>query len=980
MTRPRVLIEDWLPAQAIGVECMRERGSASALAPTTFLHVWWARRPLTVSRAAVLASLLPADFDRSMFERLLGFGVSSSELVRIRALMDTGVRVQGGFGCKRAFTNTIIVPDLQQAHATMTQLWGELPTIIDPMAGGGSIPLEAARLGLNVLANEYNPVACSILEATLVYPFRFGAALARKARKWGKVWEQRAAERLEPFYPKEKMAMVHAYIFARTVPCPDTGHPTPLVPDWHLLKRSGKPRMVAEPLILDAATGAWTIRVREIGKGAGQLRQPPQPTYGRGKGLSLFTGAVIAADYIKAMAQQGQMDSALYAVATKATTTLEFRPPEPADLRALDHAARELERLRPQWERDNVIPIEAIPDGDKTKEPLSTGHAMWADLFAPRQLLALGVLVEELRALRSEILREESKELGEAVMHLLAFSLDKLADRNAIMSRWVPSVGRITNTFDRHDFAFKPTFAEMPVCVSGTGLQWTVGNVTKAARQLAELAGGDAEGTISITQGSATNLFDMDDRSVTAVVVDPPYADNVQYSELADFFYVWLKRTQGHRRPEWFSTYLCDHEQEAVVNLSRFRTPLNPPENGGKAKTAGQARKEAHTFYQRLMSEAFVEARRVLRDDGVLTVMFTHKQQEAWADLFESLIAAGFTITATWPVQTESQHSLHQAQKNAAQSTVLLVARKRLPPSVPSGGGDARGGVAYFDAAFQAELRAAAQSAAARLHAEGLNAVDQLVGAFGPAMEVFSRYDEVRTDTGARVQVADAIQLAADAVADWRVAQLAARGLEGVDNESRFILLCWDVLGAVEFRFNEAMLLGRSVGMDVNALSAVGLVSKSGDKVQLLPAAERRRERAVANEAEQLTFLESQGRRKSQRKVHPHDEYFVSAIDMCHALALRHAEAGGGQAGIGAARGMALQQGWTADSVCARMMEALVHAAPPAVRFPGKKGKKTAADTFPEFRAWHTMLKPLFGIEPPVWEEEVEAQGRLPMM
>ena len=370
------------------------------------------------------------------------------------------------------------------------------------------------------------------------------------------------------------------------------------------------------------------------------------------------------------------------------------------------------------------------------------------------------------------------------------------------------------------------------------------------------------------------------------------------------------------------------------------------------------------------MGEVFVEARRVLRDDGVLTVMFTHKQQEAWAALFESLIAAGFTITATWPVQTESQHSLHQAQKNAAQSTVLLVARKR----------EANADRTYFDAAFQAELRAAAQSAAARLHAEGLNAVDQLVGAFGPAMEVFSRYDEVRTDTGARVQVAAAIQLAADAVADWRVAQLAARGLEGVDNESRFILLCWDVLGAAEFRFNEAMLLGRSVGMDVNTLSAVGLISKSGDKVQLLPAAERRRERAIANEAEQLTFLESQGRRKSQRKVHPHDEYFVSAIDMCYALALRHAEAGSGQAGIGAARGMALQQGWTADSVCARMMEALVHAAPPAVCFPGKKGKQTAADTFPEFRAWHAMLKPLFGIESPVWEEEVEAQARLPMM
>ncbi|MCK4473128.1 MAG: hypothetical protein KAW49_15205, partial [Anaerolineae bacterium] len=172
-----------------------------------------------------------------------------------------------------------------------------------------------------------------------------------------------------------------------------------------------------------------------------------------------------------------------------------------------------------------------------------------------------------------------------------------------------------------------------------------------------------------------------------------------------------------------------------------------------------------------------------------------------------------------------------------------------------------------------------------------------------------------------------------------------------------------------------------SVGMDVNSLIAVGLVTKSGANVNLLPAKDRRRERSVQNVAEQMSFLESQrrGRRRGKRKVHPNDEYFASAIDMCHALALRYEEAGGGQAGIGAARGAALQQGWNADGPCARLMEALVNAAPPAVRFPGK-GKKTAADEFPEFRAWHAMLKPLFGIEPPEWEEPVAAQPALPLI
>jgi adenine-specific DNA methylase len=137
---------------------------------------------------------------------------------------------------------------------------------------------------------------------------------------------------------------------------------------------------------------------------------------------------------------------------------------------------------------------------------------------------------------------------------------------------------------------------------------------------------------------SATGLPHLADHSVTAVIVDPPYDDNVQYSELADFFYVWLKRTQGHRRPEWFSTYLCEHDQEAVVNTSRFK------KNHAKTK---DAKSEARLFYRKLMTDSFAECRRILRDDGVLTVMFTHKKQEAWEALFNSLIEAGFTITAT---------------------------------------------------------------------------------------------------------------------------------------------------------------------------------------------------------------------------------------------------------------------------------------------------------------------------------------------
>jgi putative DNA methylase len=423
----------------------------------------------------------------------------------------------------------------------------------------------------------------------------------------------------------------------------------------------------------------------------------------------------------------------------------------------------------------------------------------------------------------AEIVKAEGTEDGEAIIHLLAFLVDKFTNYNSYLASWHAPHAVMRSVFDRHDFAFKPTFAEMAPCHSGAGFEWAIGSVIDAWNQVAGLSRFDDAPIVEISLGSATSLPHVADGAMTAVVVDPPYDDNVQYSELADFFYVWLKRTQGHRRPEWFSTYPCEHDQEAVVNASWFKA---------KHKKAADAKLEARQFYRKLMTETFAECRRILRDDGVLTVMFTHKKQEAWEALFASLIHGGFTIHATWPVKTESEHSLHQAKKNAAQSTVILVARKR-----PAGAG-----VGYFRQDMKQAIRQKARATAERLKAEGLNPVDQLVGSFGPAMEVYSQYDEVRTDTGQSVGVDRAIDEASDAVSQWRIEQLATKGLDGVEAEGKFVLLCWDVLGAAEFRFNEAKLLGNAVGMDVDQLVTAGLVTKSGDKINMLPASKRRRD------------------------------------------------------------------------------------------------------------------------------------------
>lgn len=954
MKKPRLLIEDWLPAAAIGVECMRERGSASALAPTTYLHVWWARRPLVAARAAVLGSLLPADFPHDMFERLLGFGRPSAEIVKLRQLMDTGKDVEGGFNCDRAFKGPIVEKDLERAHSSAEILFGKNVTVIDPMSGGGSIPLESARLGFRTLANEYNPVACTVLEATVDYPFRFGEKLAVHTREWAKEWLTRSEKRLAPFYPRRKDGLVHAYIFARTVPCPDTGFPTPLVPDWHLMKPKGaRARVWAEPVV-DMKAGTWGVRIVDTREHKNRNKTPPAPTYGDGKGISLFSGQQIPDDWIKAKAQAGEMKCALYAVAVKAGD-IKFEPPADVDLQALGKAEKELSRHRKQWERDNIIPTEIYPEVTTDERPRIYGMPRWADIFTPRQLLCAAILVDELISIVPEITKAYGQDEGGAVTHMLSFILDKHINHNCMATRYENTRSVIKGRMDRHDFQFKPTFAEMAACHSGNGVAWATDNVMEAYEAISRLPRHPAARHVSINFGSATSMPNIQDGSVSAVVVDPPYADNVQYSELADFFYVWLKRTQGHRRPEWFSSYLCDHSEEAVVNIPRHR---------GKDEKAVDARGRANEFYQKLMRDVFAECHRILQDNGALTVMFTHKKQEAWAALFTSLVQAGFTITATWPVKTESEHSLHQAKKNAAQSTVILVARKR----------DDHAEVGYFDADMRKEIRHATQKTAERLMKDGLNPVDQLVGSFGAAMEVYSRHSEVKTDTGDPVGVDRALDEASEAVAAFRIQQLAERGLQEVEPEGRFYLLCWDVIQAAEFRFNEAHLLGKAVGMDMDTMIYAGLVSKTGDKIRILPAQERRRAKKLEQEEVEETLFGAMPTGKKKRvkkgdvlKVHPNDPHFRTALDACHALALRYIEAGGENPGLGSAKQLATQQGWKGGSSVARLMAALVKAAPPALWF--ETGKKSAAAIYPEFRAWHAMLKPLFGVEPPEWQE-----------
>ena len=863
--RPRVLIEDWLPVAAIGAESQRERGASSALPPLYFLHVWWARRPLTASRAAVLASVLPAYSDdwpqelkkkfptekdyHNWFLRFIGIqGDPAAGRSLIRYAREKGIKLPGNpYGYKRAFTNNPGQSDLKLMHRLLNRTWGkENLSVLDPMAGGGSIPFEALRFGFSTYANELNPVASVILKATLEYPAKFGVKLIDEIKKWANHINDRASKRLLPFFPMKKGEKVRRYIWARTITCPTSGKSVPLSPNWWLQKGTDP---VAVKLLTDPE---WKICRFEIVHGKSAIKSnPDNGTISRGTAVSPWTGDTIDGDYIKAEAQAGRMGQQLYALSIHTANGYEFRTPSKEDLEAVHLAEKELQIKLPSWEAKGLIPRELYPEISTDPRPIQYGMKTWGDFFAPRQLLGLGTYTEVLKEVMHKARKDLSKEMADAVQTYLALAIDKCADYNSRMVRWHSSRGVIAGTFDRHDFSFKWSHAEMTL--PNDGYVWAVSQIVDAYKgivglvettqlPLFETSNGDPLKRLTITQGNAQNLPDIQTGSVHLICVDPPYYDNVMYSECSDFFYVWMKRTLGNVYPNFFTDELTDKDNEAVANVARF-------EGVGR----GSKRELAEKDYERKMAACFKEMNRVLHPDGVLTVMFTHKKVEAWDSLALALIGAGFSIEASWPVHTESEHSLHQAKKNAAASTILLVCRKRTKT----------GEEVWWDD-IQAKVREVAREKAAQFHEEGISGVDLYLSTFGPVLSVISQQwpvltSEVDEKTGSpkHLRPDTALKIAREEVIALRKQGLLLGQSVQFDPVTDWVLMAWDAFRAEQFPADEARKLALALGLDVeqDLIGQKKVITKKQNFVAFQLPKNRRRKGLVDPDAKAFSSL-----------------------------------------------------------------------------------------------------------------------------
>lgn len=857
MPRPNLLIESWLPIEAVGAEGKRERGASSALPPLYFLHVWWARRPLIACRAAILAGVLPQwapDWPGALLKRFPNEEVYHEWFIHLtgirgdpvqgRKLIDwakgKGIRLKFHpyGGAPRAFTVNPSAEDLQIMRELLEYTWGTRDlSVLDPFAGGGSIPFEALRYGFTTIANDLNPVAAVILKATLDYPARFGPALAGDIRKWGNEWVRRVEEKLAPYFPKQPGENIFAYLWARTVACPTTGKPVPLSPNWWLSKGS-------DPVAVKLTAEAWMEEPRfEIVHGAAaDAASPNDGTVSRGVGRSPWTGETIDGDYIKAEAQAGRMGQMLYAVADKVTGGFEFRLPNKEDLKAVERAEEALNAKKPDWIAKDMIPTEPFPGGNDNR-PLTYGMPAWKDFFSPRQLLAIGTYVEIHQRILDEIKLAGYEQVhATAVSTYLGLVLSKCVDYNSRQTFWDPRRG-IRHAFSRHDFAFRWNPSEFDA--SANLLPWANEQIEAAYAELAnilapsqltlEKIGLDvAVNRLKVFRDAAQDL-QIEDASIFNISVDPPYYDNVQYAELSDYFYVWLKRSLAPFFPSFFTDELTNKDDEAVANPARF-------EGMPKKKVL------AEQDYERKMEAAFREMRRVLHPDGSLTVMFTHKRVEAWDALASALINAGFVIRASWPVHTESEHSLNQAKRNAAASTILLACRKRELEGEDE--------ASWWDD-LQGKVRATARQKAQEFSERGISGVDLYIATFGPTLSIISENwpvltSQVNPKTGQPrpLRPETALDLAREEVVRLRKQGLLKGQEVQFDEVTDWYLMAWDAFAAEQFPYDEARKLAIAVGVDLDGLvmGSKRLVTKKGQYVVLQTPQKRRKKGIVDDE------------------------------------------------------------------------------------------------------------------------------------
>ena len=720
--------------------------------PST-LHLWWARRPLASSRAVLLALLLPDPCDAHCPE---AFRTAARRILlgmpgRPHGWADTmdtdlGLRrvVLAFIGRFADWNNAADAAHLNAGRALVQAAHGdEAPLVVDPFAGGGSIPLEALRLGCEAFASDLNPVACLILKVMLEDVPRHGPGLADELRRVGGEVKAAAEKALADLYPPDPDgATPIAYLWARTVRCeaPNCGAEIPLMRSFWLCKKARRKRALRPHVV---RSGGEPPRVAFEIVEPGADREVGAGTVARAKAACPCCHVVLPPERVRAQlaAQRGGADvvfddagrriggARLTAVVTlrPGEKGRHYRPAAEADYAAVRAAQARLAGMLDAWERGGKQGLCPVPD-----EPISLneirrislpiyGMTTWGDLFTARQKVALVALARLIAG------GHRDDEVASAANPLLGIAVNKTADLGNALARWKPDAECPVQLLARQAIGMVWDFCEsVPPCNSSGSF---LSAYRRSADALDSIGGiGPLPGQIQSADAAACPL---PGEAADVWFTDPPYYDAVPYAHLSDFFFVWLKRVLPDRMMNSGSLVnmhdLTPKEKEIVVD--------RPHRLSTSTKTA--------ETYESGMAEAFAEGRRVLHPDAIGSVVFAHKTTEGWEALLSGMINGGWTITGSWPVATEMGSRLNARDTASLATSIHLICRPR-PGDAPVGD--------WTDVLRALPPRVGEWME--RLQGEGVRGADLVFACIGPALEIFSRHPRVETADGRGVGLA----------------------------------------------------------------------------------------------------------------------------------------------------------------------------------------------------------------------------------
>lgn len=843
------LIEVALPLDKINAACAREKSIRHGH-PST-LHLWWARRPLAAARAVIWASLV--DDPSSHPELFPTEEDQHQERERLFAILEKLVIWEN--------SNNQDVLDAAKKEI-LKYNHGEFPTLLDPFAGGGAIPLEAQRLGLKAIAHDLNPVAVMINKAMIEIPPRFSGkppvnpdarrahnnttgwvgaqGLAEDVRYYGKWMKEKAYEKIGHLYPKVQLppeedggeATVIAWIWARTVKCPNPAceAEAPLIHSFALSKKKGKEAYVK----VEYDNKNFHT---EIIHGKPDNRQ--EGTISRKGAICACCGSPISYNYLRTECMAGRMYSKMIAVVAEGKKNRIY--------------------LKPNSKQQSIAVVpkpEDYPRGELAYYPghLNTnayGLNTFDKLFTNRQLTALTTfssLISDVIAKVEEDalaagMENDGKGLnaggkgarayGEAVGVYLAFALDKGANLWSSICGWMSDRGALRETFGRQAIPMTWDYAEAnPFSTSGGNFQMFV---NRRADSISYLPLKEIDGTAEQFDAQS----DCELRNIM-VSTDPPYYDNIGYADLSDFFYIWMRHSLKNIYPDLFSTMLVPKADELIATPYRHE--------GSKEK--------AKKFFEDGMLETCKQIYKYTKNDIPVTIYYAYKQSDfnpsgdasGWESMLNAIIQAGFAITGTWPIKTESPGRILARGTNALASSIVLVCRKR-PENAPK----------TSRRNLIAQLRRELHPALKKLQESNIAPVDLAQAAIGPGMGVFSRYRSVLEADGTEMTVRSALQIINEQVDAYFNEQIGS-----MDTKSRFCVDLYLQKAYEDIPYGEAEILATAKGALIPKMVEHKVLYAKAGKVHLvkreqLPSVVVLDEHNIWLLTQQLTFAMEEG-------------------------------------------------------------------------------------------------------------------------